>query len=104
MTGDSISKEGRERISVMCQTNDGFQIAEKDLELRGPGDISGTRQSGLMNFKLANIVSDKNILDLAKEQAELLLDEDAGLDNETNKPLRWFLQVQEGKTAWSKIS
>ncbi len=104
LTGDSISKEARERISVMCQTNDGFQIAEKDLELRGPGDISGTRQSGLMNFKLANIVSDKNILDLAKEEAELLIMEDAGLDSENNIPLRMFLRVQAGKTAWSKIS
>ena len=104
MTGDAISREGRERISVMCQTSDGFQIAEKDLELRGPGDISGTRQSGLMNFKLANIVSDKNILDLAKEEAELLIANDAGLEAETNMPLRLFLQVQEGKTVWSKIS
>ncbi len=104
MTGDGVSKEGRERISVMCQTNDGFQIAERDLELRGPGDIGGTRQSGLMNFKLANIVADKGILDKAKEQAELLLSEDAILENETNKSLRLFLQGQHGKTAWSKIS
>jgi ATP-dependent DNA helicase RecG len=57
-----------------------------------------------MNFKLANIVSDKNILDMAKDEAELLMAEDAVLDIETNKPLRSFLQVQQGKTAWSKIS
>jgi ATP-dependent DNA helicase RecG len=57
-----------------------------------------------MNFKLANIVSDKNILDLAKEEAELLIANDAGLEAETNMPLRLFLQVQEGKTVWSKIS
>lgn len=104
MTGDALSKEGRERISIMVQTNDGFQIAEKDLELRGPGDISGTRQSGLMNFKLANIVSDKNILDLAKERAEQLIEEDPVLEFEVNIPLLQFVREQQGKTAWSKIS
>ena len=104
MTGDSVSKEGRERITVMCQTNDGFKIAEKDLELRGPGDISGTRQSGLMNFKLANIVADRNILEKAKEQAEILVNDDSLLESEENIPLRKFIQIEERKTAWSKIS
>ena len=57
----------------MCSTNDGFKIAEKDLELRGPGDIEGTRQSGALNFKLANLVNDKDILEMAKTEAETLL-------------------------------
>jgi ATP-dependent DNA helicase RecG len=61
----------------MCATNDGFKIAEKDLELRGPGDIQGTRQSGALNFKLANIVDDRGILDQARTDVEQLLAKDA---------------------------
>ncbi len=63
----------------MCATTDGFKIAEKDLELRGPGDIEGTRQSGALNFKLASIVQDKKWLEIAREMAERLLDEDPDL-------------------------
>ena len=60
----------------MCETNDGFKIAEKDLEIRGPGDIEGTRQSGLLNFKLANIIEDKNILEAARQTAEKVIEVD----------------------------
>jgi len=104
LTGNNISKEARERISVMCSTNDGFKIAEKDLELRGPGDIEGTRQSGLMNFRLANIVEDRDLLEQARQHSSVLLNEDPDLDMEINHPLREFLAGQQGKTAWSKIS
>lgn len=104
LTGDNISKEARERLSVMCSTNNGFVIAEKDLEIRGPGDIEGTRQSGLMNFKLANIVEDRELLELAKESSVALLQEDPDLTSEKNKVLKDFLAIQQGKTAWSKIS
>lgn len=104
LTSDSISKEARERISIMCSTNDGFQIAEKDLELRGPGDIEGTRQSGMMNFKLASIVDDKNILEQAKISAELLVDNDPDLSGPEHAALKSFLFASQGKTAWSKIS
>ena len=88
----------------MCATNDGFVIAEKDLELRGPGDIEGTRQSGALNFKLASIVNDKAILELAKKEAEELLDNDVDLVVAENLCLKKFLQGQKGKTGWSKIS
>jgi ATP-dependent DNA helicase RecG len=88
----------------MCSTNDGFAIAEKDLEIRGPGDIEGTRQSGLMNFKLANIVEDRGLLELAKKSAGELLQEDPDLDLERNRVLKQFFAFQQGKTAWSKIS
>ncbi len=104
LTGDNISKEARERLAVMCSTNNGFVIAEKDLEIRGPGDIEGTRQSGLMNFKLANIVADRELLDLAKNQTSDLLAEDPDLGQEKNRVLKEFLAFQQGKTAWSKIS
>ncbi len=104
LTGSKVSKEGRERIKIMCATNDGFLIAEKDLELRGPGDIEGTRQSGALNFKLASIVNDKDILELAKKEAENLLDKDVDLILAENLVLKQFLQLQKGKTGWSKIS
>ncbi len=104
LIGSKVSKEGRERIKIMCATNDGFLIAEKDLELRGPGDIEGTRQSGALNFKLASIVNDKGILELAKKEAEELLDKDVDLILAENLGLKRFLQSQKGKTGWSKIS
>ncbi len=104
LTGDQISKEARERLTVMCSTNDGFVIAEKDLALRGPGDIEGTRQSGLMNFKLANILEDRDLLELAREVSTNLLDEDPNLEHPEHQSLRHFLMGQKGKTIWSKIS
>lgn len=104
LTSDNISKEARERLSVMCSTNNGFVIAEKDLDIRGPGDIEGTRQSGLMNFKLANIVEDRELLELAKRFSGELLSEDPDIALEKNRTLRDFLSLQQGKTAWSKIS
>lgn len=88
----------------MCATNDGFKIAEKDLELRGPGDIEGTRQSGALNFKLVSLVDDKEVLERAKSLAEKLVTEDEKLNMTENLPLKSFLQQQKGKTGWSKIS
>ena len=99
-----LINDARERIKTMCETNDGFKISEKDLELRGPGDIEGTRQSGALNFKLANIVSDKDILQKAKEEAENLLMKDEELVSAENMPLKNYLLLQKGKTVWSKIS
>jgi ATP-dependent DNA helicase RecG len=104
LTGSKVSNEARERIKIMCATNDGFAIAEKDLELRGPGDIEGTRQSGMLNFKLASIVNDKSLLDLAKYYAEYVLNGDEELSKEENLPLKNYMVSQKGKTAWSKIS
>jgi ATP-dependent DNA helicase RecG len=104
LTGDAVSKEARERLAVMCSSTDGFLIAEKDLELRGPGDIEGTRQSGLMNFKLANIVADRDLLEMAKTAAVEMLDIDPNLEAPGNQQLKDFLAAQQGKTIWSKIS
>lgn len=104
LTGSKLGNEARERIKIMCSTNDGFKIAEKDLELRGPGDIEGTRQSGALNFKLANIVNDKDILTKAKTVAEDLLNEDEDLTSADNLQLKHYLLLQKGKTPWSKIS
>ena len=104
LTGNKLSREAKERLQIMCATNDGFKIAEKDLELRGPGDIEGTRQSGALNFKLASIVNDKELLELAKVKAESLLELDVDLALPDNARLKLFLQSQKGKTGWSKIS
>ena len=104
LTGSKMSNEARERIHIMCATNDGFKIAEKDLEIRGPGDIEGTRQSGALNFKLASIVNDRELLELAKYEAEKLLEEDIEISLAKNLLLKHYLQMQKGKTEWSKIS
>ena len=104
LTGSRVSVDARERIHIMCATNDGFKIAEKDLELRGPGDIEGTRQSGLMNFKLASIVHDKELLEHAKVFAERIISEDPAITSAQNLPLKNFLISVKGKTVWSKIS
>jgi len=88
----------------MVQTNDGFIISEKDMELRGPGDIEGTRQSGILDLKLADIVADKAILEAARASAEKILNEDPDLTLPENQPLQRYLAVQQGKSQWSKIS
>lgn len=104
LTGKKLSNDARERIKIMTSTNNGFVIAEKDLELRGPGDIEGTRQSGALKFKLADIIEDRNIIEAAKSICEKLLANDPELNDDQNQPLKNFLQIQKGKTVWSKIS
>jgi ATP-dependent DNA helicase RecG len=104
MTSNQLSNDARERLKIMTATNNGFEIAEKDLELRGPGEIEGTRQSGAMNFRLADIVRDKHILDAAREIAGKLIEDDPELVQPDNLPLRNYLVNLEGKTPWSKIS
>src|SRR6202012_4609176 len=74
LTSPRLGKEARERLRILTETNNGFKIAEKDLEIRGPGDIEGTRQSGLLNFKIANIVQDREWLELARERAMEVLE------------------------------
>lgn len=104
LSGNQIGKDAKDRLQVMCSTNDGFKIAEKDLELRGPGDIQGTRQSGALNFKLANIVDDRSILDQARIDVELLLTNDPDLTTTENQSLIMHLRSIKGGHAWSKIS
>ena len=104
LTGSKISKDAAERLKIMVATNDGFKIAEKDLEIRGPGDIEGTQQSGLLNFRLANIVQDKVIVDAAKEQVDSILDTDPDFTLAENLKIKNYLYLQKGKTIWSKIS
>ena len=85
---DSKSKVSRERMKIMQETNDGFRISEKDLQLRGPGEFFGTRQHGLPDLKIANLFSDMDILKLAQEAANHLLEIDADLLHEEHRLLR----------------
>jgi len=75
LTGDKKTAVAKERLGIMEKTNDGFKIAEKDLEIRGQGEILGTRQSGIQNFKIANIIRDLELLDDARKAAEKYLTE-----------------------------
>lgn len=104
LTGTKLGNDARERIRVMASTNDGFEIAEKDLELRGPGEIEGTRQSGALNFKLAHIVQDRPLLELAKNYSAELIENDPDLNSAENLPLKNFLKQEKGGVTWSKIS
>jgi ATP-dependent DNA helicase RecG len=74
MTGGKISEEGERRLDAMVRTNDGFQIAELDLELRGPGEFFGTRQAGMPSFRVANLIRDRQLLEAAKREARAVLD------------------------------
>lgn len=104
MTSNQIGAEARKRIQIMTSTVNGFEIAEKDLELRGPGEIEGTRQSGALNFRLADIVQDKLMLDAARDLAEQIIEKDPELDTAENLQLKNYLRSLHGKTPWSRIS
>jgi ATP-dependent DNA helicase RecG len=104
LSGTKLGNDARERINILVKTGNGFVIAEKDLELRGPGDIEGTRQSGVLNFKLANIVQDRALLDLAGNMAGNILGNDPDLVSAENLPLKTYLLQQKSKITWSKIS
>ena len=105
MTEGRLSEQGRERLRVMCETNDGFVIAEKDLELRGAGDIEGLRQSGQMLFRLARLPEDGVILGVAAEEARKLLATDPELALEEHRGLRQHMEaIGETRRAWTRVS
>lgn len=89
MTGEKLSREARARLRAMCETNDGFRLAELDLKLRGAGDINGTQQSGVaFDLKIANPTLDAELLQTAKQAAMELLDDDPALERPEHAPLR----------------
>jgi ATP-dependent DNA helicase RecG len=104
LTSAKLGNDARERIKTMTSTNNGFVIAEKDLELRGPGDIAGTRQSGALNFRLASIVQDRPLLEISKNMAAMVLENDPDLLSADNLQLKSFLYQHKGSVMWSKIS
>lgn len=105
MTGHKLSSEAKTRLETMTSTNDGFQIAEVDLKLRGPGDIMGTQQSGVLNLKIADIVKDAHLLKIARSWAYQILSEDPNLEKPENYPLRaTYAQISKQKHFWNYIS
>lgn len=105
MTKDELTADGRKRIQTMVRTTDGFEIAEADLRLRGPGDLHGTQQSGILDLKISDIVKDEKILKYARSMAIQILEEDPGLENQANKPIEMQLKnINKSKTNWSLIS
>jgi ATP-dependent DNA helicase RecG len=105
MTSHKLSSDTKTRIETMCRTNDGFEIAEVDLKLRGPGDIMGTQQSGVLSLKIADIVRDKDILLLARHHAVKLLKDDAPMQKPEHAALRAaFMELSKKKTIWNYIS
>ncbi len=104
MTGDKVSNGGRERINTMLSTTDGFRIAEADLRLRGPGDLQGVQQSGILQLKVADIVGDENIVRAARETVNEILSNDPSLAQSDHIPLLFYLQKNKETLSWSKIS
>src|SRR5690625_140177 len=105
VTSYKLSNDSKTRMQTMVNTNDGFEIAEVDLKLRGPGNLMGTQQSGVLNLQIADIVQDGAILQEARKQAILLMKQDPELKSEENKPIRsTFNQLMRFKNIWSYIS
>ncbi|WGD34202.1 ATP-dependent DNA helicase RecG [Olleya sp. YS] len=105
MTSHKLSENSKTRIDTMVRTNDGFEIAEVDLRLRGPGDIMGTQQSGILNLRIADIVKDNHILQHARYWAKQILDKDPSLGHPENAViLDTYRQMSKYKNIWNYIS
>ena len=105
MTSHKLSANSKTRMETMVQTNDGFEIAEVDLKLRGPGDLMGTQQSGVLNLQIADLVRDRDTLSLARNYALKILKEDAGMQKPEHAALRSvFIEMTKKKNIWNYIS
>ncbi|MGB5818050.1 MAG: ATP-dependent DNA helicase RecG [Saonia sp.] len=105
MTSHKLSTEAKTRLETMVRTNDGFEIAEVDLRLRGPGDLMGTQQSGVLNLKIADIIKDNDILKTARFYALKTLKQDPTLSLEENRVLAYtYAQLVKHKNIWTYIS
>jgi ATP-dependent DNA helicase RecG len=104
ITGHKLSENGKKRIQTMVRTNDGFEIAQVDLDLRGPGELDGTKQSGILDLKLADIRQDEAILIAARHEAVNWLEKDEMLMLPESEPIRHELSKTPNRTIWSKIS
>lgn len=105
MTSHKLSDDAKTRLEAMVKSNDGFYIADVDLKLRGPGDIMGTQQSGVLRLKIADIIKDGDLLKIARSYAWQILKEDSTLNNQENKEIKNTLnQLTHYKNIWNYIS
>ncbi len=105
MTGDKISEDSKKRMETMVRTNDGFEIAEVDLQLRGPGDLLGTQQSGILDLKISNLSKDAQIVSMAREVAKQILRNDPTIELPKNKGIRSRLSdLLRSRPNWGRIA
>ncbi|MFT4669813.1 MAG: ATP-dependent DNA helicase RecG, partial [Ulvibacter sp.] len=105
MTSHKLSADAKTRLETMVRTGDGFEIAEVDLKLRGPGDLMGTQQSGVLNLRIADIIKDSEILKTARDYAIQVLKQDPNLSEASNLPIKSTLsQLMKYKNIWNYIS
>jgi ATP-dependent DNA helicase RecG len=105
LTGDKLTTESKKRIQVMLQTNDGFEIANFDLRLRGPGDMGGTKQSGMLEFKLIDIIKDEKIISFCRDLANSILKNDPLLEKKEHHCIKTYLKhLYQKKNIYYKIS
>jgi ATP-dependent DNA helicase RecG len=105
MSGYKLSKEAKIRLETMVRTSDGFEISEQDLKIRGPGDVMGTQQSGVLDFKLADLARDGQIVQLSKNDVDQILKEDVNLSAPENQIVKKeLIRIMKLKPNWSNIS
>ena len=105
MSGNKLTTESKQRLDAMVSTNDGFEIANIDLKLRGPGDLQGTQQSGILDFKLADLIRDEKLVAYTRNLAMNLLDNDPDLSKPQNAPIaRYLAELMHRNVFWGMIS
>ena len=105
MSGNKTTNDSKNRINTMVKSNDGFEIAEKDLEIRGPGNLMGTQQSGVIPLKIANLVSDKNMISTIRDYVIKILASDQNLTKKENSIiLNTYKHLNKNNDIWNYIS
>jgi ATP-dependent DNA helicase RecG len=105
MSGYKLSNEGRKRLEIMVETTDGFRMSEEDLKLRGPGDLQGTQQSGVLELKIASLVHDTHLITQTRKLAGEIIEVDPLLNAPSNLLLKNQLeQIRKGRLNWGRIS
>jgi ATP-dependent DNA helicase RecG len=105
MTKDKLSDNGKIRIETLCKTTDGFEIANVDMQLRGPGEVMGTRQSGSINYKIANIIEDGKLIEWSRQLAEEIVISDPELKKQENQELKLkFSKYSRQKIRWGTVA
>jgi ATP-dependent DNA helicase RecG len=105
MSGSKLSEEAKTRLKTMVESNDGFDIAEVDLRLRGPGNLMGTQQSGILKLKIADIIKDNTLLKVARDTANEIIKQDPNLERTENQVIKRTLSaLRFDSNIWNFIS